>query len=321
MFQAREWALFVEKPHRLKVTDPQKPSQRSSDLLGAPLFWGGLFIAFSVALHWSVGQSLYVVAKEGTCLFASSLNPFSIRSQSIKLTPEAAVLPVDSNDFLADPLAFGLQFSTQAILLTLALAVTTSMIPILLSLRALPRDSIIVGSNSAAIAAQCQRPRGPTSSNYGTMRNDDAVAIAGTEGGEREDEEEPDDDAGSDIAAQSRHQDEEGAASSIEMDDMGEATTRAAEQAEPQEDDDTPRPVDAANGELVEQDAAGGSRPRSRLLPPSASDPARASKPWLGKLQWGVLVSGSTSAERPGQLGLATPTAVGGAPTEGYYYQ
>ena len=239
------------------------------------------------------------------------------------------MLPVDSNDFLATPLEFGLQFSTQAILLTLILAVVTVLIPIALSLRTLPENSIIVGSNSAAIAAQCQRPRGRTIGNYGTIRNDSAVADVSVEGGGGGEEEAPNGEVrrGSELQVVLHHQGED-STSIIEMYEMyemegqqeGEDSLGEAEHSEQQDGEDGLRAVQTGRDER-EQDETRGSRHHSRLREPSVSDSAHAYEPWLGKLQWGVLVSGSISPQNPGQLGLAAPIDIIDTPTDGHYYQ
>lgn len=65
------------------------------------------------------------------------------------------VLPSYSKDTLAEPLSFHVAYSTQALLLTLIVASIAVSIPVCLSLLHLPKQSIIVGTNSAAISAQC----------------------------------------------------------------------------------------------------------------------------------------------------------------------
>jgi hypothetical protein len=56
---------------------------------------------------------------------------------------------------LAQHLTFEVAFSTQALLATLIAAVVALSIPLALSTMSLPKASIIVGTNSAAISAQC----------------------------------------------------------------------------------------------------------------------------------------------------------------------
>ena len=224
------------------------------------------------------------------------------------------MLPVDSNDFLATPLDFGLQYSTQAILLTLILAVVAVLIPVALSLRTLPKNSIIVGSNSAAIAAQCQRPRGRPIGNYGTISNDGtiagigAVVVVGVEGGGEGEE-------GGGAAAGGGIEMHE-----IEAQREGEENVGEAEHNEQQDEEGGPSTVQMGNDEQ-EHDESRGSLHRSRLLDHSPSHSAPVNTPWLEKLQWGVLVSGSTSPKKPGQLGLAVRRDFIGAPIDEDYYQ
>jgi hypothetical protein len=74
MFQARDWARFSEtgSSHRLMVTEPQD-DQESFYMLGIPLPWGLLFLACSIVLHWTTGQSLYQIASEGMPSFACKI--------------------------------------------------------------------------------------------------------------------------------------------------------------------------------------------------------------------------------------------------------
>lgn len=64
-------------------------------------------------------------------------------------------MPSYSKDTLAEPLSFHAAYSTQALLLTLIIASIAVSIPVGLSLLPLPKESVIVGTNPAAISAQC----------------------------------------------------------------------------------------------------------------------------------------------------------------------
>jgi hypothetical protein len=79
MFQARDWANFAVEGYlqRIMVTEPTEPDQKDSYWLGIPLAWGLLFLACSIALHWTTGQSIYQIASEGIVAFAYST--FEIR--------------------------------------------------------------------------------------------------------------------------------------------------------------------------------------------------------------------------------------------------
>jgi hypothetical protein len=71
MFQARDWARFSEtgSSQMLMVTEPQDDQERFY-MLGIPFHWGLLFLACSIMLHWTTGQSLYQIASEGMPSFA-----------------------------------------------------------------------------------------------------------------------------------------------------------------------------------------------------------------------------------------------------------
>ena len=199
-----------------------------------------------------------------------------------------------------------------------------------LSLRALPENSIIVGSNSSAIAAQCQRSRGRTVGNYGTIRNDSAVPVAGVEGGEGEGEEEvPEGEArrASEPQVLQHHQGEDDR-SIIEMYEMYEMSGHQEEEddvgetehSEQQGGEDRSSIAQTGNDE-EEQDERRGNRYHSRLGGPSGSNFAHVQDTWVGKVQWGVFVLVSTDVKDPGQLGMSAPMDIKGTPTNGHYYQ
>jgi len=74
MFQARDWANFAVEGYwqKIMVTKPEGPDQKDSYLLGIPAAWGLLFLACSIALHWTTGQSIYQIASEGILPIACS---------------------------------------------------------------------------------------------------------------------------------------------------------------------------------------------------------------------------------------------------------
>jgi hypothetical protein len=147
LFQAQEWAEFAKKSQRLKVTVPDE-DQESTDFLQIPFAWGAVFVGISATLHWLVSQSLFVAASEGTTHLCYAYYKLSADHAAL-------VLPAYSGDTIAESLQFKVGFSTQALLATLILACVALAIPMGLALRSVPQYSIVVGTNSAAISAQC----------------------------------------------------------------------------------------------------------------------------------------------------------------------
>lgn len=202
----------------------------------------------SAGLHFLISQSLFATATE--------------------------VLPSNSQDGLADPLAFQIAYSTQALLTTLILACIAVLVPLALSLRQLPSHSIIVGTNSAAISAQCHHYEGATDTGNDTEitepRQDILPAHVRSDAGVRS----------SHVENQPRNMDSEAG--------LGGDTQTGAEHGETQK-------------LLFEID------PSSQL--------------WHQKLQWGVLIGGSTAANRPGHLGIYNARRITGNPTKGHFYK
>jgi hypothetical protein len=58
----------------------------------------------------------------------------------------------------------------------------------------------------------------------------------------------------------------------------------------------------------------------SKDIETESIDDKMTAQPWLEELKWGVLVDGSSSEEKPGQLGLGLAKDVRGEPRDGHYY-
>jgi hypothetical protein len=86
------------------------------------------------------------------------------------------VLPADSTDLYDTRLTWSLNSSTEALISTLVLAIWTVSVPLILSVRRLLANSMMVGTNSAAISAQCHPPR-QGSTELGDVRRDVGVEV------------------------------------------------------------------------------------------------------------------------------------------------
>ncbi|PHH85729.1 hypothetical protein CDD83_11242 [Cordyceps sp. RAO-2017] len=135
LFQGKYWAGFSVRPQRLRVSFPHR-EQQATYALQCPLVWGLVFVTFKATLGWLLTQALYIV-------------------------PLAYVSRQKPNINLAGAdicMYFG--YSVKAMLATLLTGAGAASMPILLCFRPLPRGSLIVATDSAAIAAFC--PPAPT---------------------------------------------------------------------------------------------------------------------------------------------------------------
>ncbi|KAM0553267.1 hypothetical protein ACHAPJ_007557 [Fusarium lateritium] len=167
MVMAKEWARMSTKYRPLRVTDPQG-EQTSTYRLQLPYRWAVPCILASVLLHWLVSNTCYVFMADGA-YYSTSLAGASetTTGDSIKL----------------DDIAFiAIGYSTVAGLIAVIVFAVILCIPLLLSLRKLPGDMVVVGSNSLAIAAACHvsKSSGPSPSGYVPERGDSENA-AGVE--------------------------------------------------------------------------------------------------------------------------------------------
>ncbi|KAM7190909.1 hypothetical protein V8F33_009220 [Rhypophila sp. PSN 637] len=137
MFQAGSWAKFALRAKRLRVSFPQKDpdhQQLGDYAFGYPLFWGLLFAAFRTALSWIFTQSLFMLPRGRL--------EYSTNQTEIDITQVGVLIG----------------YSAQALVLSILLCVVVFfLLPLAISFRRLPDDSVIVGTNSLVIAAQCMR--------------------------------------------------------------------------------------------------------------------------------------------------------------------
>ncbi|KAF4959278.1 hypothetical protein FSARC_10794 [Fusarium sarcochroum] len=137
---AKEWVRMCTKYRPLRVTDPQG-DQISTYRLQLPYKWAAPCILASILLHWLVSNTCYVFMADGG-FYSSSVADATV-------TSGGGSINLDDISFIA------IGYSTVAGLIAVIAFAVILCIPLLLSLRKLPGDMVVVGSNSLAIAAAC----------------------------------------------------------------------------------------------------------------------------------------------------------------------
>ena len=178
-------------------------------------------------------------------------------------------------------------------MVTLILAILTVLIPITLSFRRLPKYSIVVGTNSAAISAQCHRPRQNASTADDTGKNAEVDMM--TEDAARNDETR-NDETRNDVLEEGNARETSPLNDSV-VDGDEERNTENITSDNNAAEDDARKPRSA---EPLERDFSQG--------------------PLLERLEWGVIVEGSNNNDRLGQLGLALEKSVVGKLVNRQYY-
>ncbi len=130
----KEWAEMSTGFRGLRVTTP-KGSQTSTYRLQLPYRYSVPLIILSIFLHWLLSNTIYVFITAGD-YYGASLG-----------------LSRDPGLPLGAGVAVGL--SEWSLVSLLTILVLLLLIPLPLALRKLPGNSVIVGSNSRALAAAC----------------------------------------------------------------------------------------------------------------------------------------------------------------------
>ncbi|KAI1779055.1 hypothetical protein F4818DRAFT_238026 [Hypoxylon cercidicola] len=156
---AREWALFSEEPHPLRVTDPQG-EQYATYRLQLPYKYSLPLIAVSIFLHWLLSNMIYLFVSLGG-YYGEFFLPGGTNNDP-SLPPNTAV-------------AVG--FSTYSIMGMLVMSCVLITIPILLSLKRLSPNTVNIGTNSFALSAACHVSR----LSRAVTSPEDTVAIYSTE--------------------------------------------------------------------------------------------------------------------------------------------
>ncbi|KAI0100684.1 hypothetical protein F4776DRAFT_649322 [Hypoxylon sp. NC0597] len=134
---AREWALFSEGYHPLRVTDPQG-EQYATYRLQLPYKYSLPLIAVSIFLHWLLSNTIYLFISTGG--YYGTSNFISGAKVDPSLPPNTAI-------------AVG--YSLYSLMALLIASCVLILIPILLSLKRLPPNMVNIGNNSFALSAAC----------------------------------------------------------------------------------------------------------------------------------------------------------------------
>lgn len=162
LFQAKYWAGFSVRAQVLRVSYPDGEQQKGTPALQFPWVWGLSFVLLKAAIGWSLTQSFYLVPI-GSKWYRVSFVVYSYIKKPIQ--PVTKLRTADTwlssevsmwlEDFHFDNVDMFIGYSMKAMVLTIAVAAVAISIPILLSIRRLPPASVVVGTDSAAIAAYC----------------------------------------------------------------------------------------------------------------------------------------------------------------------
>ncbi|KAK4215515.1 hypothetical protein QBC37DRAFT_123810 [Rhypophila decipiens] len=267
MFQAASWAKFALRAKRLRVSFPQNDAdhqQLGDYAFGYPLVWGLLFAALRTALGWMFTQSLFMLPR-GRLEYSSNQTEIDITQVGVLIG-----------------------YSAQALVLSILLCVVVFfLLPLAISFRRLPDDSVIVGTNSLVIAAQCMRVgAGSTGKHTVTLRN-----------AKEQDTKERKFSSAHSGTFSSVSSVQSPLASKITSCSTGSTTCTSSMSGK------TKAGSDAKIWSRTQRETEGGSPPRH-----------------IQPLMWGVLDPGDELIGRPGYLGLGTQDEVVGKPVPGRTY-
>lgn len=159
LFQAKYWANFSTNAQLLQVSFPNGEQQEGTPALQFPWVWGLSFILLKAAIGWSLTQCLYLVPIGSKCctIFFLSIKLYRRHPtpEVTTLTPTPPEVSIWHQDIEFDNVDMFIGYSVRAMTLTFAIAAVAASIPLLLSVHHLPPASVVVGTDSAAIAAYC----------------------------------------------------------------------------------------------------------------------------------------------------------------------
>lgn len=140
MVSANEWSRFSTTAKTLRTTDP-RGAQRSTYWLSLPWTYGLPLAVTSSVLHWLISQALFIARTE----------------------------VLDTNGMTEDSSYMEIGYSPLAILLALLFGTGMVIGMVINGMRKLP-GGVLVGNNSLAIAAACQRPEWEKGAELGRVR-------------------------------------------------------------------------------------------------------------------------------------------------------
>lgn len=146
IFAEIEWARYSQAYKPLRVTQ-RKGEQVSTYRLQLPLHWSIPLLVVSTLLHWLLSNCFYVIIYESRFI-RSALRELRVQTLTF-VTAYDAYYPY------AISIIKWLQYSTQAILISLLVGIVLAVVPIVLSLRKVPGQMVMAGSCSAVLSAAC----------------------------------------------------------------------------------------------------------------------------------------------------------------------
>lgn len=173
IFQGRYWADFAVKAQQLRVSSKHGAHQLSTCIFQLPFLWGISFISLKISLGWILTQTLYVMPVG--CKYpsmgcrrhcSSDASPLHTRVRYMRINLD---LDVDVSfwqpDFDFNDVEIYMGYSMRAMIPGLVIVAVAAALPVMLSFRRLPMNSVIVGTDSAAIASYCPPNTPPDSQN------------------------------------------------------------------------------------------------------------------------------------------------------------
>lgn len=160
LHMAKEWSAMGTRYKALRVTNP-RGQQSSTYFLQLPYRYSVPLLVISVLLHWILSGCIYLLVMQGDYFGSYGSNG-----------------PFDS--------IMAVGFSTKSIFTMMILSIFLSFMPPLFGRMALPPNTVVVGSNSLAIAAACQvsphigqtKPQPRTShQEYSSYPQDDEIEL------------------------------------------------------------------------------------------------------------------------------------------------
>ncbi|OTA69970.1 hypothetical protein K449DRAFT_360814 [Hypoxylon sp. EC38] len=148
---AREWSLFSEGYHALRVTDP-KGDQYSTYRLQLPYKYSISLILISIFLHWLLSNTIYLFISTGGKPLFSLIQKYE---QLGYFGTDGFITNTRNDPSLPPNTAVAVGYSSWSLLGLLIVSCILILVPIILSLKRLPSNMVHIGSNSLALSAAC----------------------------------------------------------------------------------------------------------------------------------------------------------------------
>ncbi|KAI1477430.1 hypothetical protein F4774DRAFT_196462 [Daldinia eschscholtzii] len=157
---AREWALYSTGYQPLRVTDP-KGDQYSTYRLQLPYKYSLPLIATSIFLHWLLSNTIYLFISIGGKHIYHKWFITINRTYQLQgyFSTDMFLTGIRADPSLPPTTAVALGYSGYSLLVMLTVSCFLILLPAILSLKKLPSNMVIIGSNSLALSAACHVSR------------------------------------------------------------------------------------------------------------------------------------------------------------------